>query len=47
MADDAESDLLGSLAAHLGEGHRPTIGVLIAIGLVRLSAELGERLDRH
>ncbi|MGB1630224.1 MAG: MarR family winged helix-turn-helix transcriptional regulator [Acidimicrobiales bacterium] len=31
MADDAEPDLLGSLAPHLGEGHRSTIGVLVAV----------------
>lgn len=33
MAGDrsVESDLLGPLAAHLGEGHRSTIGVLVAV----------------
>ena len=31
MADAAEPDLLGPLAPHLGEGHRSTIGVLVAV----------------
>lgn len=31
MADAPEPDLLGALAPHLGEGHRSTIGVLVAV----------------
>lgn len=31
MTDAAEPNLLGSLAPHMGEGHRSTIGVLVAV----------------